>query len=115
MNKERKSVWGWAMYDWANSAFATTVMAGFFPIFFKQYWTIGTDVNQSTAMLGFGNSIASLLVALMAPVLGAIADRGSLKKSGKKPAITVVAKAEFAQSYMAQPQTDLRSFVIFSS
>ncbi len=80
MNKEHKSVWGWAMYDWANSAFATTVMAGFFPIFFKQYWTIGTDVNQSTAMLGFGNSIASLLVALMAPVLGAIADRGSLKK-----------------------------------
>ncbi len=80
MNKERKKVWGWAMYDWANSAFATTVMAGFFPIFFKQYWTIGTDVNQSTAMLGFGNSIASLLVALMAPVLGAIADRGSLKK-----------------------------------
>ena len=80
MNKERKKIWGWAMYDWANSAFATTVMAGFFPIFFKQYWTIGTDVNQSTAMLGFGNSIASLLVALMAPVLGAIADRGSLKK-----------------------------------
>ena len=80
MNKERKLVWGWAMYDWANSAFATTVMAGFFPIFFKQYWSIGTDVNQSTAMLGFGNSIASLLVALMAPVLGAIADRGSLKK-----------------------------------
>ena len=68
------------MYDWANSAFSTTVMAGFFPIFFKQYWSIGADVNQSTAMLGFGNSIASLIVALMAPVLGAIADRGSLKK-----------------------------------
>ena len=80
MKQERKLVWGWAMYDWANSAFATTVMAGFFPIFFKQYWSIGVDVNQSTAMLGFGNSIASLLVALMAPLLGAIADRGSFKK-----------------------------------
>ena len=68
------------MYDWANSAFSTTVMAGFFPIFFKQYWSVGADVNQSTAMLGFGNSIASLFVALMAPLLGAIADRGSLKK-----------------------------------
>jgi len=55
-------------------------MAGFFPIFFKQYWSVGADVNQSTAMLGFGNSIASLLVALMAPVLGAIADRGCMKK-----------------------------------
>ena len=80
MRQERKLIWGWAMYDWANSAFATTVMAGFFPIFFKQYWSVGVDVNQSTAMLGFGNSVASLLVALMAPILGAIADRGSLKK-----------------------------------
>ncbi len=80
MDKSKKAVWGWALYDWANSAFATTVMAGFFPIFFKQYWSYGADVNTSTAMLGFGNSIASLLVALMAPIIGAIADRGSARK-----------------------------------
>ena len=80
MDKDKKAVWGWAMYDWANSAFATTVMAGFFPIFFKQYWSYGADVNMSTAQLGFGNSIASIFVALMAPVLGAIADKGSAKK-----------------------------------
>jgi len=80
MIKKRKLIWGWAMYDWANSAFATTVMAGFFPVFFKKYWSLGSDVNQSTAMLGFGNSLASLIVALMAPFLGAIADKGSLKK-----------------------------------
>ena len=80
MDKKKKSLWGWAIYDWANSAFATTVMAGFFPIFFKKYWSYGTDVNMSTAQLGFGNSIASLIVALMAPVLGAIADRGSARK-----------------------------------
>ena len=75
-----RAQWSWALYDWANSAFATTVMAGFFPIFFKQYWSYGVDVNMSTAQLGFGNSIASLLVALMAPILGAIADKGSVKK-----------------------------------
>ena len=80
MTKEAKTVWGWAMYDWANSAFATTVMAGFFPIFFKHYWSYGADVNMSTAQLGLGNSAASLLVALMAPVLGAIADKGAAKK-----------------------------------
>ena len=68
------------MYDWANSAYVTTVMAGFFPVFFKHYWSYGADVNVSTAQLGFGNSIASLVVALMAPVLGAIADKGSAKK-----------------------------------
>jgi len=80
MDKDKKAIWGWAMYDWANSAFATTVMAGFFPIFFKQYWSYGADVNISTARLGFGNSLASLFVALMAPVLGAIADKGSARK-----------------------------------
>ena len=80
MDKKEKAVWGWAMYDWANSAFATTVMAGFFPIFFKQYWSHGVDVNVSTAQLGFGNSMASMAVALMAPLLGAVADKGSLRK-----------------------------------
>ena len=80
MESRKKAVWGWVMYDWANSAFATTVMAGFFPIFFKQYWSYGVDVNMSTAQLGFGNSIGSLFVALMAPFLGAVADKGSVKK-----------------------------------
>jgi UMF1 family MFS transporter len=68
------------MYDWANSAFATTVIAGFFPIFFKKFWSYGTNVNESTAILGLGNSLASLLVALMAPMLGALADRTGTKK-----------------------------------
>ena len=80
MKKLDKQVWGWALYDWANSAFATTVMAGFFPIFFKQYWSYGADVNTSTARLGFANAIASLVVAALAPLLGAIADRGSARK-----------------------------------
>lgn len=80
MDDKKKAVWGWAAYDWANSAFATTVMAGFFPIFFKKFWSYGADVNMSTAMLGFGNSIASLIIALLAPVMGAIADKGSIRK-----------------------------------
>lgn len=78
--KKNRAVWGWAIYDWANSAFATTVIAGFFPIFFKEYWSCGTDVNTSTALLGAGNSLAGLAVVLLAPVLGAIADRRSLRK-----------------------------------
>ncbi len=80
MQSNRKAIWGWALYDWANSAFATTVMAGFFPIYFKQYWSYGADVNLSTARLGLGNSLASLLVALMAPILGSMADQGAMKK-----------------------------------
>lgn len=80
MQTNTKAIWGWALYDWANSAFATTVMAGFFPIYFKQYWSYGADVNLSTARLGLGNSMASLLVAILAPIIGAIADQGALKK-----------------------------------
>jgi len=75
-----KKTLAWAFYDWANSAFATTVMAGFFPVFFKQYWSVGTDVNLSTFKLGAANSLAGVLVAVMAPVLGAIADRGGARR-----------------------------------
>jgi len=35
MKENRRSVWSWALYDWANSAYATTVMAGFSPSFLK--------------------------------------------------------------------------------
>ncbi len=80
MVESRKAVWGWAIYDWANSAYVCTVMAVFFPIFFKEFWSAGTDINMSTARLGLANSLASLVVALMAPVLGAIADKGSARK-----------------------------------
>ncbi len=75
-----KPVVSWAMYDWANSAFATTVMAGFFPIFFKQYWSSDIDAAQSTLILGATNSSASLVLALIAPLLGSLADRGGYKK-----------------------------------
>jgi len=75
-----KAVWSWSLYDWANSAFATTVMAGFFPVFFKEYWSVGVDTAVSTARLGLANSIGGVLVALCAPVLGAMADQGTAKK-----------------------------------
>ena len=76
----RKEVFSWALNDWANSAFATTVMAGFFPVFFQKYWSLGVDPTISTSRLGFANGAAGFVVALLAPVLGAIADRGSRRK-----------------------------------
>ena len=77
---ERRAVRAWAMYDWANSAFATTVMAGFFPVMFKQYWSAGVAATESSLRLGMANSLASLLVALFAPVIGAVADRMGARK-----------------------------------
>ncbi len=80
MKDTKRGILAWSLYDWANSAFATTVIAGFFPVFFKAYWSSGSSVQQSTFYLGMANSIASIIVAALAPVLGAIADRGSFKK-----------------------------------
>ena len=80
MTPENKAVWSWTMYDWANSAFATTVMAGFFPLFFKAYWADPDYPSESTFYLGMANSIASIIVALFAPFLGAIADQATAKK-----------------------------------
>jgi UMF1 family MFS transporter len=76
-----RPVWSWALYDWASSAFATTVMAGFFPVFFKQFWSAGDDVTVSTLRLGIASSAASLTVAVLAPILGAIADGSAARRA----------------------------------
>jgi UMF1 family MFS transporter len=76
----QRPVLAWALYDWANSAFATTVMAGFFPVYFRQFWSLGSDPTLTTARLGYANGIAGLIVALLAPLLGAVADRSARRK-----------------------------------
>jgi UMF1 family MFS transporter len=76
----RKETFSWALYDWANSAFSTSIIAGFFPIFFKSYWNQGVDAATSTARLGFTNAIASFVIAVLAPFLGALADEAGAKK-----------------------------------
>ena len=75
----RSSVWSWALYDWANSAFATTVMAGFFPLF---YSTLSADLSTEDSQFWFNLTLAGsgVLMALIAPLLGSIADLGGGKK-----------------------------------
>ncbi|MGB5963939.1 MAG: MFS transporter, partial [Sulfurimonadaceae bacterium] len=53
---------------------------GFFPLFFKSYFSGETDVITSTAHLGIANSVSSMIIVLLAPFLGAVADVGGLKK-----------------------------------
>lgn len=98
MRQDKKnSRLSWAFYDWANSAFATTVMAGFFPLFFKQYWSSGTEATNSTFWLGLGNSGASFVILLLAPILGAMADAGGSHKRllGVFACIGIIATAGF--------------------
>lgn len=71
-----KAIRAWTMYDWGNSAFATTIMAAVLPNYFLTY--IATE--QSLTLWGYTVAIGSLLAAVMSPILGAIADfRGSKK------------------------------------
>ena len=76
-----RTQWSWAVYDWANSAFATTVLVGLFPVLFNRYYAAGVDPGMSTFYLGaFGNSASAFVVMLLAPTLGVIADRRGWKK-----------------------------------
>ncbi|HLG41791.1 MAG TPA: MFS transporter, partial [Planctomycetota bacterium] len=50
-----RKILSWALYDWANSAYATTVMAGFFPVFFKEVWSSNVPAAESTFRLGVAN------------------------------------------------------------
>ena len=81
MKTKNNIIFSWVLYDWANSAFATTVMAGFFPLFFKQYWANPDNPSESTFYLGLANSVASIIIAVFAPFLGAIADKHNTKKN----------------------------------
>jgi UMF1 family MFS transporter len=76
----KKIINAWCMYDWANSAFATTIMAAVLPTFYQA--VAGTDLegNLATVYWGYTTSIALLLTALLAPMMGAIADYSGTKK-----------------------------------
>ena len=67
------------MYDWANSAFATTVIAGFFPVFYSVL-TADLDTGESQFWFNITLAASSLLIAVAAPLLGAISDHGGSRK-----------------------------------
>jgi len=75
-----KQVVAWALYDWGNSAFALSVLAVLFPLFLGLYWSAGDDGPAVTSRLTWATATASLIVALLAPVLGTIADSGGYRK-----------------------------------
>ena len=77
---ENKKYYSWVLYDWANSAYATIVLAGFFPIIYAEYFAVTIDSSERTLYLGISNSIASLLLILIAPLFGLLADRFNKKK-----------------------------------
>jgi MFS transporter, UMF1 family len=75
-----RKVIAWALYDWANSAFALSVMAVLFPLFLGSYWSAGEAGSVVTQRLAWVTSIASAVVFVLAPVFGALADAGGNRK-----------------------------------
>jgi UMF1 family MFS transporter len=75
-----RQVISWALYDWGNSAFALSVLAVLFPLFLGSYWSAGDEGSAVTARLALVTFLASIVVSLLAPILGAIADSGGYRK-----------------------------------
>lgn len=89
-----RRIWAWTMYDWANSAFATTILAAILPVYFSQ---VAASTLPSPALAtsywSMGLSISLLIVALIAPILGTISDisRGKKKFLGFFAGIGIIA------------------------
>jgi UMF1 family MFS transporter len=71
----KRRIWAWTMYDWANSAFATTILAAILPVYFSQ--VAGSTLPSATVATSYwslGLSISLLIVAILSPILGTISD-----------------------------------------
>lgn len=76
----RRVILSWCLYDWANSAFAATIMAAVLPFFYSSVAAEGLSKTTASSYWGYTNTLAMLLVAFSAPLLGALADHGGKKK-----------------------------------
>ena len=91
MVSDKKEKFGWCLYDWANSAFAVTILAAILPVYFTEsivpvngaeLTIFGWKGNLSaTSLWGYTSGLTSLLILLSAPILGAIADKSHRKKA----------------------------------
>ncbi len=83
-----RRIWAWTMYDWANSAFATTILAAVLPVYFSQVaGSTLPSATRATTYWSLGLSISLFLVAILSPILGTISD----VMRGKKPFLAVFA------------------------
>lgn len=76
----RPELRAWAMYDWANSAFICTITNAVFPIYFVSVAAHGMSGPQATARYGWATTVGLAIVAVLAPILGTIADYAPVKK-----------------------------------
>ncbi|MDZ4159293.1 MAG: MFS transporter, partial [Anaerolineaceae bacterium] len=78
--QHRRIINAWAMYDWGNSAFSTTIMAAVLPVYYTSVAAGALAPNIATAYWGFTSSISAFIAAVISPILGAVADFSGAKK-----------------------------------
>jgi UMF1 family MFS transporter len=98
----RRDLRAWAMYDWANSAFQTTIIAAIFPIYFQKVAAAGLPAPVATSRFAWGTTWSILIVAVIAPLLGSAADRAPLKKPLLGVFLAIGAAATFAMFFIAR-------------
>jgi MFS transporter, UMF1 family len=76
----RPELRAWVLYDWANSAFVTTIVAAVFPVYFSSVAGAGLTPSRATQRYAIATTFALVVVAVIAPVLGTIADAAASKK-----------------------------------
>ena len=72
MERKRKAIWGWMFFDWANQPFHTLILTFIFAPYFVA--SVAADPVEGQAAWGYAIAIGSVVVAVLAPVLGAVAD-----------------------------------------
>ena len=95
----KKVIWSWAMYDWANSAFTTLVVTFIYSTYYgKVFWP---TEKIGTAWWGRAVALSSILTAILSPIVGAMADRGGARKRLMGIALTVCVCATVALAFVS--------------
>jgi len=79
-SEHKRAIRAWTLYDWGNSAFATTIMAAVLPVYYSSVAAANIPANMATAYWGFTTSFSALIAAIISPILGAVADFTGKKK-----------------------------------
>ena len=95
---QRPELRAWAMYDWANSAFVTSVIAVFYPVYFSST-AHGLTPEQATQRFGLATTVALAVTAVLSPILGFLADRYAIRKKLLGVSLTLALFSTFGLAF----------------
>jgi len=107
---DRRSIYSWALYDFANSPFTTLVVTFVYATYFSE--AIAANSVQGQALWGYAITTTAVIVAVFSPILGAVADQGGFRKRFVVIATLVCAAATIAL-YGVLPGQVIRALIVF--